>query len=124
VNKTFIATVSLLALSGIPQARAESNGLAAVERPATTGTILSSPALIDTGSESYQRFAGPSVPVMSGQAVQPNASEGIVQSANSLPRGFMVGTPEYDYAQSVQRYFASRTDREMLARAARARPPG
>ena len=35
-----IAAASVLALSGIVQARAESNGLAEVERPATTGTVL------------------------------------------------------------------------------------
>jgi len=124
MKKIVIAAVSALALSGIVQARAESNGLAAVERPATTGTILSSPALADTGSENYQGFAGPSVPVMSGQVLPPNGSEGIVQTANSLPAGFMIGTPEYQYAQSVQRYFAARADREMQARAAHAPHPG
>ena len=45
MNKILIAAVSVLALSGIVQARAEGNGLAAVERPATTGTILSAPSL-------------------------------------------------------------------------------
>ena len=124
MKKIVIAAVSALALSGIVQARAESNGLAAVERPATTGTILSSPALADTGSENYQGFAGPSVPVMSGQVLPSNGSEGIVQTANSLPAGFMIGTPEYQYAQSVQRYFAARADREMQARAAHAPHPG
>jgi hypothetical protein len=109
-----MAAFSVLAISGIVQARAESNGLAAVERPAT---ILSSPALVETGSETYQNFAGPSVPVLSGQVLQPNGSEGIVQTATSLPRGFMLGTPEYNYAQSVLRYFAAGTAREKLARA-------
>jgi hypothetical protein len=124
INKILIAATSVLAMSGIIQARAESNGLALVERPATTGTVLSSPALTDTGSETYQSFAGPSVPVVSGQVLQPNGSEGIVQTANSLPRGFLLGTPEYDYAQSVQRYFAARTAREMLARATQRPHPG
>ena len=64
------------------------------------------------------------MPVMSGQVLQPNGSEGIVQTANSLPPGFMIGTPEYNYAQSVQRYFAARADREMLARAAHGPHPG
>src|SRR4051812_39042643 len=70
INKILIAATSVLAMSGIIQARAESNGLALVERPATTGTVLSSPALTDTGSETYQSFAGPSVPVVSGQVLQ------------------------------------------------------
>ena len=116
--KILVVAVSALALSGIVQARAESNGLAAVERPATTGTILSSSAPADTGSETYQAVGGPSVPVMSGQVIPPNGSEGIVQTANSLPSGFLIGTPEYNYAQSVQRYFAGRAAREMQARVA------
>jgi hypothetical protein len=123
MNKVLIAGVSMLALSGIVQARAEGD-LASTERPATTGTVLSSPALTDTGSESYQSFAGRPVPVMSGQVLQPNGSEGIVQTANSLPRGLLLGTPENDYAQSVQRYFAARDATEVLARAARGQHPG
>ena len=54
MKNIIIAAASVLALSGIVQARAESNGLAEVERPATTGTVLSAPSLRDTGSESYQ----------------------------------------------------------------------
>ena len=122
--KIAIAAISVLALSGFVQARAESNGLAAVERPATTGAIVPAPALADTGSERYQGFAGPSVPVVSGQVLPPNGSEGIVQTANSLPPGFLIGTPEYEYAQSVNRYFAARAERERLAKAARGSNPG
>jgi hypothetical protein len=118
MNKMLIAAVSALALAGIGQARAESNGLSAVEQPATTGAILSAPPLRDSGSETYQGLGGPSVPIVSGQVLPPNGSEGIVQSANSAPPGFMNGTPEYAYAQSVQRYFAERADHERLAKAA------
>ena len=64
------------------------------------------------------------MPVMSGQVLPPNGSEGILQTANSLPPGFMIGTPEYAYAQSVQRYFAARAAREMQARAAQEAHPG
>ena len=125
MNKLLVPAISVLALSGIVHAHAESNGLAAVERPASTGTIVSSPARADSGSESYQGFAGPSVPVISGHVLPSNGSEGIVQTANSLPPDFMVGTPEYAYAQSVQRYFAAaRADREILARAAHGPHPG
>jgi hypothetical protein len=124
MNKILTAAVSAVALSGIVQARAESNGLAAVERPATTGTVLSSPAFVDTGSETYQGFAGPSVPVMSGQVLQPNGSDGIVQTASSLPSGFMTGTPEYNYAQSVRQYFAARADHQMLANTEHGPRPG
>ena len=54
MKKILIAAVSVLALSGIVQARAESNGLAAVERPATTGTILSSPPWWIRAPKPYQ----------------------------------------------------------------------
>ena len=47
-----------------------------------------------------------------------------MQTANSLPPGFMIGTPGYAYAQSVQRYFAARAVREMQARAAQDAHPG
>lgn len=44
----------------------------------------------------------------------PNGSEGIPQSANSLPPGFLVGTPGYNYAQSVARSFAAEAAKRAL----------
>jgi hypothetical protein len=43
-------------------------------------------------------------PVTSGGVLPSNGSEGIVQSASSLPPGFADGTLAYTQAQSVQRY--------------------
>ena len=74
MKRMLIAAVSLLALSGFEAARAESNDLAAVERPATTGVLLSAPSRAG-GSEA-------SVPVTAGGVLATNGSEGPVQSAN------------------------------------------
>jgi hypothetical protein len=127
MKKIYVAAaVGILMSSVIQNAYAESNGLSAVERPATAATIFSAPPRIDVGSESYPSFpSGNAVPIVAGGVLQPNGSEGIVQTANSLPLGFTIGTPAYEYAQSVQRYFVARAAREMLARAvASGRHPG
>ena len=77
--------------------------------PATNGTrVMSSPALADTGSESTPTFNGPSVRITTAGTLPTNGSEGVVQSANSLPTGFENGTAAYEYAQSVNRYFAAK----------------
>jgi hypothetical protein len=92
--------------------------------PATDGTqVVSSPATPDTGSEAYPIFSGPTVPVISGGVLPSNGSEGIVQSANSLPRGFADGTPAYAYAQSVNRYFAARAQQAVQTAQTARRPP-
>ena len=124
MKRMLIAAVSLLALSGFEAARAESNDLAAVERPATTGVVLSAPSRAG-GSEAYPDFAAAqSVPVTAGGVLATNGSEGPVQSANSLPVGFANGTPAYEYAQSVQRAFAARMERGRLAGVAHGQHPG
>ena len=52
-----------------------------------------------------------SVPVTSGTVLPSDGSQGEVQSANSLPRGFEQGTVAYEQAQSVQRYLAQQDQR-------------
>ena len=120
-----MAAVSLLALPSIQSVYAESNGLAFVEQPARAASVLSAPAPWDVGSESYPAFArANAVPVVPGQVLPPNGSEGIVQTANSLPVGFANGTPAYEYAQSVRRSFAAQAARERQARVRSGQHPG
>lgn len=45
-------------------------------------------------------------PIMGGNVLPTNGSQGAVQTANSLPSGFEAGTVPYEQAQSVQRYLA------------------
>ena len=47
------------------------------------------------------------VPVTTGAVLPSNSSNGVVQTANSLPRGWAEGTPAYEYARSVSRHFAA-----------------
>jgi hypothetical protein len=62
----------------------------------------------DTGSDAYPDLAGrPSwIETVGGSDVPVTGSEGVVQTANSLPRGFEEGTVAYAQAQSVRRYLA------------------
>ncbi|HYZ63862.1 MAG TPA: hypothetical protein VE650_15555 [Acetobacteraceae bacterium] len=75
--------------------------------PASNGTqVFSRAATSDTGSEAYAAASGPAVRVTNGDVLPSNSANAIVQTANSLPPGWSVGTSDYAYAQSVNRYFA------------------
>lgn len=114
MSRIITAAISVLMLSNLTAAFAESNNLAAVEHPAT-GVILSSPAANATGSESYPDFVtSQAVPVTAGGVLPTNGSDGPVQTANSLPSGFTVGTEASNYAESVQRSFAAQAQRASM----------
>jgi hypothetical protein len=118
VNRIITAAITVLMLSSLTPAFAESNNLSAVEHPAT-GIILGSPPSIATGSDSYPDFVtSQAVPVIAGGILPTNGSEGPVQTANSLPPGFTDGTEAVMYAQSVQRTFAAQAERAARARIA------
>jgi len=71
--------------------------------------VVANPTISQTGSEAYPAAVSTVLnPVVAGNVVQPNGGEGIVQTANSAPPGFANGTPAFRYAQSVNRYWASR----------------
>ncbi len=81
----------------------------------------------DTGSQAYPSFTGPSVVVTAGGTLPTNGSEGIVQTANSLPRGFEDGTVAYAQAQSMDNYLqaqAVRAQASKLAQVHSGRPQG
>ena len=56
-------------------------------------------------------------------AIGVNSGEALVQTPNSLPPGFQVGTPAYEYARSVERYYRVQANRLVTAQAPR-RPNG
>jgi hypothetical protein len=73
----------------------------------STADVVAEPPANVTGSQAYQNSGpGYAVAVVDGRVLPINGSNGIVQTANSLPRGFEHGTPTYTQAQSVQRYLA------------------
>jgi hypothetical protein len=72
-----------------------------------TAPLVASAPRTDVGSNAYPDFSGRVGSIVTAVGALPtNGSEGIVQTANSLPRGFEEGTEAYMTAQSVNRYFA------------------
>jgi hypothetical protein len=72
--------------------------------------VLANPATVQTGSEAYPVAVGTRLnPIVTGNVLPSNGSGSIVQSQNSVPPGFANGTPAFEYAQSVERYWAARS---------------
>jgi hypothetical protein len=72
---------------------------------AQSTSVVAAPPGADTGSEAYQSSApGRAVPAMEGQVLPPNGSNGIVQTATSLPPGFERGMVTYTQDNSVDRH--------------------
>jgi hypothetical protein len=71
---------------------------------APSTSIVATPPASDTGSQAYQG-SGPdhAALVFEGQVLPTNGSNGIVQTANSLPPGFQRGVAAYTQGQSVGR---------------------
>ena len=68
----------------------------------------------NTASEPYPDLAGYPTQIeaaINPDLVPPNSSEGIIQTAASLPRGFSDGMVAYAQVQSVRRYLAQRIRR-------------
>ncbi len=57
-------------------------------------TTTAAPAL-DTGSQAYPAADGAGAAFVTGQEIPPNSSEGVMQTANSLPPGFASGEVTY-----------------------------
>ena len=114
---TFAAAAALTLILG-NAAMAESNNLASVESPQTPSVVQGGGTAAGGGSEAYPAFAAAqSVPVSAGAdlLLPANGSEGVLQTAASLPRGFSEGTVAYAQAQSVARFFAERERRARFA---------
>lgn len=110
MRTTLIAAAAALSLFAINAAHAgEGNGEPFLFRaPGLTALATLQTLAADTGSTAYPDLAGrPSRVVTAGAGLLPAAgSEGVVQTANALPRGAMEGTVTYTQARSVQRYLA------------------
>ncbi len=73
-------------------------------------TVVNPQTYADTGSQAYPNLAGRASEVVTAggsDTVPMTGSQGGVETANSLPRGFEQGTVAYAQQQSVQRYFAA-----------------
>ncbi len=80
-----------------------------------TAQIVGNSVANDTGSQGTPSFSGPSVVVTAGGTLPTNGSQSVVQTANSLPRGFENGTVAYAQAESVSRYLVAQAARVQTA---------
>ena len=82
--------------------------------PFRAGDLLTAgrPFVADTGSAAYPQPTGNTTQPSYLAQLEPMAgSEAIVQTANSLPRGFEDGSVAYAQAKSLNRYLAGRLSR-------------
>lgn len=104
-----IAAVSLSAFGATTAAHAEGEGAGEPFPLHMPGIVIVRPSVLaDTGSAAYPDFSRrPGQMVADGQGTLPsNGSEGIVQTAASLPRGSLDGTSAVMQAKSVDRFLA------------------
>lgn len=119
-----VATVAAaaLALAAVPALGQEGNGNPFPSAVPGT-TVTAGTQVTALGAEAYPDVAGrpgSDLTVVADGLLPGMGSEASVQTANSLPTDFEVGTPAYAYAQSVNRHFAAQAERSRVAYAARA----
>lgn len=66
--------------------------------------VVANETLSSNGAEAYPSFGRVVTVLTQGDVLPSNGSEGMVQTANSLPAGALEGTVAYAQAQSVQRW--------------------
>ena len=115
-----------------PQQYADTGSQAYPHTAGRPGTSLENPAgsqtqFADTGSQGYPNVvgrAGSDLPSLAGDVLPTNGSQGIVQTANSLPAHFEDGTVAYAQAKSVQNWMIAHNARAAAFAAARQHTPG
>jgi hypothetical protein len=101
--KTILVAASLLALlTGV--ARAAEGNSEPFPNHASTGQVVANQIVSDTGSQASPSFGPGVIALTQGDMLPANGSNGIVQTANSLPPGFEEVTVAYTQARSVQKW--------------------
>lgn len=115
-----------------PQQYSDSGSQAYPHVAGRPGAGLGNPAgsqtqFADAGSQSYPDVAGRAgadLPSLAGNVLPTNGSQGIVQTANSLPAHFEDSTVAYAQAQSVQNWMVAHNGHAAAFAAARQHAPG
>ncbi len=122
MKHTLLAAVALLGLGLAPAFAGEGNGNP-FPNQVDIGTRLARPALgLDTGSAQYPDVTGrpgSNLSRLAGDVLPTNGSEGPVQTANSLPRGFEEGTVQYAQAKSMNDWMVAHNQVEQSIYAGR-----
>ena len=122
-TKLIIATVAALSLATTAFA-AEGNGDPFPFRAPTVTSPATQYVARDTGSQQYPTPNPAFSSSFNGAPILPvNGSNGPVQTANSLPRGFENGTVAFVQAQSIDRWYAQQAEHR-FAQSAQRRPNG
>lgn len=117
MKTTLLATAFALTLAAAAPAFAgEGNGNPFPNNagPLATVATVQPTRVADVGSEALINPVGrpgTQLATLSNEVVPVAGSEALVQTANSLPAGFEVGTVAYARAQSINRYFAEQARR-------------
>jgi hypothetical protein len=109
------AAFSMITVAGHAESEGAGNPFPFSVPGVTTATAR---AYADTGSANYPDLSGRPAQVATAgdlEAQPVNGSEGVVQTAASLPRGFSNGTVSHTQAQSVARFVAGREEHVRLA---------
>ena len=119
------AAVAGLGLAMATAHAGEGNGNPFPFRAPGLVTTTTGRAVLPGGSTDPYPFRGNSSAMLSDGAMPMNGSEGGVETANSLPRGFEKGTAAYAQTQSMQRYRAAQiaTKAALVAQHQQAVPP-
>jgi hypothetical protein len=120
MKKTMLLTAAVLGLSAGAALAGSPPPYNVVGNPfpmrTTMSDVVAAPPGNDTGSQSYQSSAPRyAVAPVDGRLLPTNGSQGIVQTANSLPPGFAQGTPTYAQGQSTRRYLAEQAGTDQSA---------
>ena len=105
--RTFLTRTKLtLVIFGIAAAAAPAGAAFAGEPGTTTRAVSSAPGMPDVGQSYVPSPADPGIVTFGGLLPPTSGGQGARQSANSLPPGFLDGTPAMQRRQELQRYWA------------------
>jgi hypothetical protein len=118
-----VATVAALTLATTAFAGEGAGDPFPFRAPTTPVTVT---ATRDVGSNQYPAFnPALSTPELAQETLPENGQQGPVETANSLPKGFMDGTVAYMQAQRTDQWFAQQAEHRFAqSQARRLRPNG
>ena len=116
MRRLLVAAIIASSLGLTPAMAGEGNGEPFPNNVGTLskGTTTAMLHYVDTGSAAYPNSAGrpgSALPSLAGDVLPASGSEGVVQTANSLPAHFEEGTVAYAQADKVRTWMLAHTQR-------------
>ena len=114
MKTTLLAAAIALSFAAAPAFAGEGNGNPFPYNAGALVSVTTNARVADVGSEAPINPVGrpgTQLATLSNELLPSTGREAVVQTANSAPVGFQVGTVAYAQAQSVNRYFAEQAQR-------------